>query len=77
MSDQEPVKKHRDNREIASIILGLAVVAISIANRRSVKIDWIVATWRMPLIILIVGCLAIGAGAGYMVARRRGKAKDD
>jgi uncharacterized integral membrane protein len=76
MSDQQPAKKSRDNREIASIILGIVVVAVCIANRRSTKVDFIVATWRMPLIILIVLCLAIGGAIGFLVARRRAKPKD-
>lgn len=78
MSDQQTaVEKKPNNREIATIILGVVVIAICIANRESVKVDLIVDTWKMPLIILIVACLAIGGAGGFLTARRRAKAKDD
>lgn len=79
MSDQTPSTTSRKptTREWGTMVLGIAVIAVSLANRNKVKVDWIVATWRIPLIILIVACLAIGGASGYYVGRRREKSSKD
>lgn len=77
MTDQEAQKPKSNNRDVAALILGVVVIALALANRRSVKIDWIVTTWRTPLIVLIAGCLLVGMAVGYLAARRRERRSKD
>jgi len=78
MSDQDQVSKPKSNsRDVAALVLGVIVVVVALSNREKVKVDWVVTTWRMPLIILICLCLLIGMVVGYFAALRRGRRKDD
>lgn len=42
----------------------------AVLNLDDVSVNWIVATWSTPLIVVIVVCLAIGAAIGWTVAHR-------
>jgi uncharacterized integral membrane protein len=78
MTDQSQVSKPKSSsRDVAALVLGVIAIAIALANREKVKVDWIVGTWHMPLIILIALCLLIGIVVGYFAALRRGRRKDD
>lgn len=55
-----------------TLVLAAAVVAFALANSRSTKITWIVASSRAPLFVVIAICVAAGFLAGYLTARRKG-----
>jgi uncharacterized integral membrane protein len=52
------------------VLLGLAVVFAAV-NLDEVSVNWVVATWDTPLIIVIAVSLLAGAGLGFLAARRR------
>ena len=58
-------------REITAAVLNGLAVLFAVLNLDEVDIHWIVATWRTPLILVILVCLAIGAVLGWIAARRR------
>lgn len=72
MTDEQ-TKAKSNNRDVAALILGALAIALCIANSQKVKVDWIVTTWRMPLIILIAITLLTGMAIGYVAARRKDK----
>lgn len=39
-------------------------------NLDQVEVDWIIGTWETPLLVVILLCLALGAGIGWIAARR-------
>ena len=61
------------NRQIAiAIIAGIAIL-FAVLNSQEVKVNWIVTSWKTPL-ILVIG-LAVGAGylTAWLIARRNKK----
>lgn len=68
-----PAKK-RDRkaqaRQIGVIALTVLMTLFAVLNLDKVSVNWIVGTWRTPLIIVIAVSLLIGAGAGYLLGRR-------
>ena len=60
-----------EKRQIAG--LGLAAVGITFAavNLDDVKVNWVLGTWRTPLIVVIALSIVIGAGLGLLIARGR------
>jgi len=52
------------------VLLGLAVVFAAV-NLDEVSVNWVVATWDTPLIIVIAVSLVTGAGLGFLAGRRR------
>ena len=61
-----------ETRQVAA--LGLAALGILFAavNLDEVKVNWVLDTWRTPLIVVIALSMVIGAGLGYVAARRGG-----
>jgi uncharacterized integral membrane protein len=57
----------------ATIALAVAVLLFALANSRSTKITWIVASSHAPLFVVIAICVAAGFAAGYLTARRSGR----
>ena len=43
----------------------------AVLNLDEVGVNWIVGTWRTPLIIVIAVALLVGAALGFLVGRRR------
>ena len=41
-------------------------------NLDEVDVNWLLGTWETPLIVVIALSMVIGAGLGYLAARRRG-----
>ena len=52
-------------------ILILVVVILAIANRTSVKVDFVVGDFKIPLFIVIVGSALIGWVIGWFMGRNR------
>jgi uncharacterized integral membrane protein len=60
-----------ERRQIAALGLGALGVAFAVANLDEVKVNWILGTWRTPLIVVIALSMVVGAGLGLLVSRRR------
>jgi uncharacterized integral membrane protein len=70
---REPVESDKSSRrrQVAGfVLLGLAVVFAAV-NLDEVSVNWVVATWDTPLIIVIAVSLVAGAGLGFLAGRRR------
>jgi uncharacterized integral membrane protein len=61
-----------EKRQVAALVLAGAGVAFAVANLDEVKVEWIVADSRTPLIVVIALSMLIGAALGFLVSRRRG-----
>jgi uncharacterized integral membrane protein len=44
-----------------------------VLNVDEVDVNWILGTWSTPLIVVIAVSMVIGAGLGFLVARRRSR----
>jgi len=56
---------------IAAAVLGALFVLFAVLNSQTVTIHLLIASNRMPLIVVIVVCGAVGFVAGRLVSRRR------
>ena len=56
---------------IGAFLLGALAVLFAVLNLDDVDVNWIVATWQTPLIVVILISALIGAALGWTVARRR------
>jgi uncharacterized integral membrane protein len=73
---QAPVKTRRIRAgQVFTLVLAGLAVLFAVLNLDEVKVNWIVGTWKTPLIVVIVVMLALGSGLGYFVAHRRGRAR--
>jgi uncharacterized integral membrane protein len=60
-----------EKRQIAGLALAAVGVTFAAVNLDEVKVDWVIATWRTPLIVVIALSIVIGAGLGLLIARGR------
>jgi uncharacterized integral membrane protein len=60
-----------EKRQVAALVLAGAGVAFAVANLDEVKVEWIVADSRTPLIVVIALSMLVGAALGFLVSRRR------
>ena len=60
-----------EKRQIAGLGLAALGIGFAAANLDEVKVNWILGTWRTPLIVVIALSIVIGAGLGLLVARSR------
>jgi uncharacterized integral membrane protein len=69
---QAPVKARRvrAGQVFTFVLAGLAVL-FAVLNLDEVRVNWIVGTWKTPLIVVIGVMLALGCGLGYVLALRR------
>ena len=72
-----PRTRRELSRNLGLISLGVLVTLFAVLNLETVRIDWIVGSWRAPLIIVIVISLVIGMllgryGDRLLTRRRRG-----
>lgn len=58
------------SRQIAALVLAALGIAFAVANLDEVRVNWILDTWRTPLIVVIALSLVVGAALGFLVARR-------
>ena len=56
---------------MAALVLAALGGVFAAANLDEVKVNWILDTWRTPLIVVIALSMVIGAALGYLVSRRR------
>ena len=56
---------------MAALVLAAIGGVFAAANLDQVKVNWILDTWRTPLIVVIALSMVVGAGLGYLVSRRR------
>lgn len=68
-----PESKRDRNRTIAVGILAVLATVFALANLDEVKVNFLFGSARMPLIIVIVGCVLIGVAIGSFLTRRRSK----
>jgi uncharacterized integral membrane protein len=61
-----------EKRRLAVLVLAALGVAFAAANLDEVKVNWVIDTWRTPLIVVIALSMVIGGGLGFLAARRRG-----
>jgi uncharacterized integral membrane protein len=70
-----PARGRREQaRTIAAFGLGGLGALFAVLNVDEVDVNWILGTWSTPLIIVIAVSIVVGAGLGYLAARRRGGA---
>jgi uncharacterized integral membrane protein len=70
---RRPGRGRGEQLRLAALVAlaGLAVL-FAVLNLDEVEVNWIVATWSTPLIVVIAVCLLIGAAIGW-IARGRGR----
>ncbi|HYN50439.1 MAG TPA: LapA family protein [Thermoleophilaceae bacterium] len=53
-------------------VAGLAALGtlFAVLNFDKVEVNWLLGTWSTPLIIVIAVSFLLGAGAGFLLARR-------
>ena len=61
-----------ERRQVAALALALAGGVFAAVNLDEVKVNWILGTWRTPMIVVIALSLVVGAALGFLVSRRRG-----
>jgi uncharacterized integral membrane protein len=61
-----------ERRQIAALALAGGGIAFAAVNLDEVEVNWLLGSWDTPLIIVIALSMVIGAGLGFLVARRRG-----
>lgn len=62
-------------RLVAVAILVTAAAVFAFVNFEQVKVDLIFGSVKMPLFVVIVACLLIGAAIGAFLTRRSAKAR--
>jgi uncharacterized integral membrane protein len=67
--------RREQGRTVVLLILAVLVTLFAVFNVHKVKVDWIVRTSEVPLIIVIVLSLLVGALLGAFASRRGGKSK--
>ena len=60
-----------EKRQIAGLALGALGVLFAVVNFDQVKVNWVLGTWKTPLIVVIALSIVIGAGLGLLIARGR------
>jgi uncharacterized integral membrane protein len=66
-----PPARREQARTVAAFALGGLGAIFAVLNVDEVEVNWLFGTWSTPLIIVIALAFVLGAGTGYLVARRR------
>jgi uncharacterized integral membrane protein len=78
-TDQDPTLTAVDRREraraVATFVIGAFIAAFALLNLDEVKVRWVVATGRTPLIVVILLAFLLGAAADRIVTRRARRKK--
>ena len=73
------VDKPRSRREGVRLVAVATVSALAalfaVLNLEEVEVNWIIGTWDTPLIVVVALALVLGAGLGFLAARRRSSTK--
>lgn len=67
----QEVERSARSRPIAVLVLAGLGVAFALLNTDEVDVNWLLGTWSTPLIVVIAVSIVIGAGLGFLAARRR------
>jgi uncharacterized integral membrane protein len=59
-----------ETRQIAALVLAGLGIAFAALNLDEVDVNWLLGTWETPLIIVIALSMLVGAGLGFLAARR-------
>lgn len=71
-------RSSRDRARLIAVAILAAIAALfAIVNLEQVRVDLIFGSAKLPLIIVIVLCLLIGAAIGMVLGRRGGKGRRD
>lgn len=70
-ADHAAVEKRSRTRQIGVLVLAALGILFAVLNLDKVSVNWIVGTWRTPLIVVIAVSMLVGAAAGFLVGRRR------
>lgn len=70
-ADHAAVEKRGRTRQIGILVLAALGILFAVLNLDKVSVNWIVGTWRTPLIVVIAVSMLVGAAAGFLVGRRR------
>ena len=60
-----------ERRQVAAVALAAVGGVFAAVNLDDVKVNWILGTWKTPLIVVIALSLVIGSALGFLVSRRR------
>jgi uncharacterized integral membrane protein len=60
-----------ERRQIAALVLAALGGVFAAVNLDDVKVNWILGTWKTPLIVVIALSLVVGAALGLLVSRSR------
>ena len=71
MSTSLPPQRRERARTIALLVLGGLAAVFAVLNVEEVEVNWLLGTWSTPLIIVIALSFVLGAGTGFLLARRR------
>ena len=70
--ERSPARRRGERaRLFGMLVLGGLGTAFALLNLDEVGVNWIVGTWRTPLIIVIAISILVGAALGFLVGRRR------
>jgi uncharacterized integral membrane protein len=70
--DASPQRSRKDRaRLIAAASVSAVVALFAVLNLDEVEVNWIVGKFDTPLIVVVAVSVLIGAGLGYLAARRR------
>jgi uncharacterized integral membrane protein len=71
VSTPEETTRRSQARNVALAVLAILIVVFALLNLDDVEINWIIGTWKTPLIVAIAVSGALGAAAGWIAAHRR------
>ena len=60
-----------ERRQIAALVLAGAGGVFAAVNLDEVKVNWLLGTWRTPLIVVIALSMVVGAALGFLASRSR------
>jgi uncharacterized integral membrane protein len=70
----EPKRSRREQARTAGmVVLAVVITLFAVLNLESVKVNWILGTGEVPLIIVIVVSVLFGIVLTYLVDRRSSK----
>ena len=70
-SERKPAGRRERARTVAAAGLGALGALFAVLNLDEVDVNWVFGTWSTPLIVTIAISFLLGAGVGFLVARRR------
>jgi uncharacterized integral membrane protein len=60
-----------EKRQVAVLVLAGVGGVFAALNLDEVEVNWILATWETPLIVVIALSMLLGAALAWLVMRRR------